>query len=192
MRYIYPIFLLLFLACNTKTQKLQSINGNTPEKEASVQEDVETMSFDEIYQDFEKGYYQEKRLDTIFWINGEKYELMFNYHCLLDSSVVIPYKYYEGELNKDFITHNYIIDIQVSKDDKLIYKNKLLKNDFTECITENLKKYGVLLYPYYYKFDKIRQSFILGFSISIPLTDIGRGVYLAIDINGHAKCLSKL
>jgi hypothetical protein len=192
MKYFFLGIILLSFACNKKVQKVQSNNSDTIPFGVTTQEDNETISFDEIYKDFTKGYYQEKKIDTILLVNNEKYELKFYYHCLLDSSLIIPRNFYEGELKNDFITHNYAIEIQILKANEPIYKNELTKKAFEECITGDIKKYGALLYPYFLKYDNKTQSFIFGFSVSIPLTDIGRGVFLTIDLSGNAKYLSKI
>lgn len=187
------IFLFIFsFGCSNKVQKDQAIISATSQTEDSLQQDIETMTFDDIYNDYSKNYYEINKLDTTILVNHEKYKIKFDYHCLFDSSLVVPYRFYEGDLNNDFVTHNFVINIEVASASQMIFKGELLKNAFEDCITEDLNKYGALLYPYFYNYDDKTQSFIFGFSISIPLTDIGRGVYFAIDLNGHTKCLSKI
>lgn len=187
------IFLFIFsFSCSNKVQKDQAIISATSQTEDSSQHDIETITFDDIYNDYSKKYYEITKLDTTILVNQEKHTIKFDYHCLFDSSLVVPYRFYEGDLNNDFVSHNFAINIEVENESEMIYKGELLKNAFDECITEDLKKYGALLYPYFHEYDDKTQSFIFGFSISIPLTDIGRGVYFAIDLSGNAKCLSKI
>jgi len=50
-------------------------------------------------------------------------------------------------------------------------------------IFPELKQYGVLLYPAYRGFHAERNAIEIGYSISIPLTDVGKGVSVEIGLN---------
>jgi hypothetical protein len=83
-----------------------------------------------------------------------------------------------------FVTHNFVSDLAFEKEGREILRRSIVKNDFDKFLYPEEKSYGALLFP------ELRlggDSIELGYSISIPLTDVGVGAHVAIYADGHVR-----
>jgi hypothetical protein len=136
----------------------------------------------EIVNDFKSQYNKNYRSDTNFIKGADSFKLSFNYKCLYDNGLSIPEKYVGIYGFKTFVTHNFVADLVLYKNNNKIVNDEITKSSFAKHTDENLKKYGDLLYPSI----KIEDSVIsVHFSVSIPLTDVGKGVSYNVKFNGQ-------
>ena len=88
------------------------------------------------------------------------------------------------DTTKCFVTHNYCQDIKIAIDEDTIFNQTIKKVDFDKFLFPELKKYAVLMYPTF-EYQKKENKMRFGYSISIPITDVGVGLSLIIDNKGN-------
>lgn len=178
MYKLFFIVLLFFLfSCSDSTKKkderstsLSKSNQNTKYQDA-VDEEMQA----DILKEYENNYVNKVFLDSTVTIGSDIFRIRLKHSCLFDSSVVVPKKYVSLFGMDQFITHNFDSDLKVEKNGTIIINRMITKSDFNHLLDNNLKKYGVLLYPDLGIEDT---SIQINYSISIPLTDVGVGVYV--------------
>ena len=122
-------------------------------------------------------------IDTFFVANGKKLEVLFHYWCTMDSGILVPAKY-NFDTHKDFLTHNFISDLLVLSNQDTLFRKQITKSTFDNLIDISLKKYATLLFP---DFSIEKDSIKIGYSITIPVTDVGKGVYIKFGKNGNYR-----
>ncbi|MFN9998657.1 MAG: hypothetical protein ACK52X_03435, partial [bacterium] len=65
-----------------------------------------------------------------------------------------------------------------------IFSKTITKADFVDNLYPELKNYAILWHPSF-EFDKERYLFVFGYSLTIPITDVGVGKQLIIDEKGN-------
>ena len=123
-------------------------------------------------------------IDSTVLLGLDTFSIKLTHKCLHDSGVIVPEKYLKPYGLKEFITHNFVSDILVKRNDSVILNRVVSKNDFGKVEEENLLKYGILIYPYIGKVDKEKQQITIAYSLSIPLTDVGQSVRAIVNRNG--------
>jgi hypothetical protein len=184
-------FLLLLAACNNAAVNNSENKADTTV--ASVSTDSSSVagvkaddyaggpSFVEIRDDYVKGYYARLNIDTSFFVGDDTIRFQYQYHCKMDSAVIVPKKYVNIYGLENFVTHNFTSSVLITQQDKTILKREINKNDFDKVLEDPLKEYAVMLYPYLHYYA---DSITINYSISIPLTDLGIGVAAIIKPDG--------
>lgn len=80
----------------------------------------------------------------------------------------------------DFVVRNVASRITITRNDEVLVDTTLTKENFVHLLDDNLKAYGVLMFPAYQGYDSANRSFIVNYSVSIPCTDIGKLVNLKV------------
>jgi hypothetical protein len=184
MRVSLYFIILTLLSCSSGSQKTNTQVDTTK----SVSKTDTTQQDDEEEIDFRKEFislYQKPVLiDTFFFDNGKKYEVMFHHFSTMDNGLLVPAKY-NFDTNKDFTTHNFVSDLTVLSDKDTVFKKHIIKaifNSILDTLDTPLNKYATLLYPtLHLKNDSIQ----IHYSISIPVTDVGIGVNITFDKKGN-------
>ena len=188
MKYIVICYVALLVSCQS---------GNKPKKVESDTTKVETSnnindsSEDEpTYQDMQKEYTlmynKEIDIDTSLQVKGQIFNLRFKHYCLFDT-LVIPSKYSWAESPKDFYTHNFASKLLVTEGNDTLVNTIIKKDMFNQLLDESLIKYGVLSNPNFRGYNQTKDVIQFQYSISVPLTDVGKGVLLDIGLNGEIK-----
>jgi hypothetical protein len=201
MRYLVLFaFLFLVFAC-TNTVKSPSPKDTTanaavqeayPNKDttravtkqqvkAAADDDPEP-SLAEIMHETISSYDHTVIIDTVFKVEGATYRFHLKHYCLRDSAVHLPKRYVNDFKLDSFVTHSFATDLTLDKNGKEILRQTILKKDFEKLLDPSLKAYATLREP---NFKLWGDSIILGYSISIPLTDVGQGFDAVIDSAGH-------
>ncbi|MFT3935918.1 MAG: hypothetical protein QM726_19975 [Chitinophagaceae bacterium] len=134
-------------------------------------------------QEFISLYTKKVVIDTYFVDNGRKYEIIFRHFSTMDNGLVVPAKY-NFDTNKDFVTHNFVSDLAVISEKDTVFKKHITKATFKpllDTLNTPLNKYATLLYP---TLVIDNDSIQIHYSISIPVTDVGLGVYIKFDTKG--------
>jgi hypothetical protein len=121
-------------------------------------------------------------IDSVFHFGGDTFRLNVKHYCLWDSAIKVPKKYVYMYKLDSFVTHNFATDIKLDKNNSTILQKTIYKRDFNKFLRPQLRDYGALLCPEMSLSNDTIQS---GYSISIPLTDVGIGLTMGIDHNGH-------
>lgn len=181
------VFILFIISCGQGVDKNTAINtsidsskNNSSEEE--VHEEPDTKKWRKEYV---SNYAKVEIMDTSFTDSvGKKIQVQTKYYCLFDSAIFIPKEYVWEDTTRPFITHNYSHDIKIVIDNKVIFNKTIAKADFVDNLYPDLKNYAILWHPSF-KFDKEKYLFVFGYSLTIPITDVGVGKHLIIDEKGN-------
>jgi hypothetical protein len=163
----------------TEDKWLDSItaaSGDRPDEEQ------EPPSLAEEKKSLINSYNNVKVIDTLLEVK-DSLRFYSRFYCLKNSRITIPKKYVFEEKNPvDFVTYHFANYIKISKKGKTVFEKTIVKKDFDGVLNDQLKRYGVLHGPYL-KFAN--DTFNVGYSVSIPITDIGVGVSVTVSKNGN-------
>ncbi len=188
MKYLFAylfISIICFLSCQTekKTDNVVAPSDSIDIDPSSDTAEIEDAHFfSEQRRQFIASYKEKIKIDTtIITKQKDTIRVHLDYYCLLDSAVTIPEKFVLEGGKYPFITHNFAADILVKKNDKIVFSEKITKPFFEKLLDENLIKYGVLLYPVLNGYDLNKNNLVIGFSVSIPVTDLGIAAHLVFN-----------
>jgi len=80
-----------------------------------------------------------------------------------------------------FQTHDFISALEFRLNSKVVFNGFIKKEDFKNLLDDELRKYGVLLYP---NLEVVDNGIAIQYSISVPLSDVGKGFTVEIDTLG--------
>ncbi len=138
-------------------------------------------------------YDQVETVDTTIVNGSDNLKLRLKYYCLKDSSIIVPKTYQSDEKNPHaFITHPFASTVLLIHNQDTVLNREFKASDFNPFFEDNfggnLKKYGsILMLPEFSKKNRDKGQIVLIYSIAIPATDIGIGMYLIITKNGNYK-----
>lgn len=139
----------------------------------------------DILRDQIKSYKSVIRIDTSFSVNGkDTIRVLLRHYCTYDSKINVPSQYLKLYGLTKFKTHDFVSSLIVKVNSKTIFKGAIKKDNFNKVLDDKLIRYGVLISP---NVEFVNDSLAVQYSISIPLTDIGKGVKVSIDTSGKAK-----
>ena len=176
--------LLSLFSCNTRKKavqsdesfnnKLDSTTAKYSNDSIEVTEPSEKELFQKAYTDLIKSYNKNEIIDSIFIIRKDSYHVRVECICLKKTTVIIPKQFLIPFMNKDFPTHDFILNLVILKNNKSYFERTYEKKYFFKQLqNKNLRKFGVIFSPY---IDRIDENLIVGASITVPLTDVGEGV----------------
>jgi hypothetical protein len=139
-----------------------------------------------IMEEYTGMYNKPFYIDTSYVVNSDTIHFLLKHYCLMDSAIEVPDKYVGIYQLHSFITHNFETIIKIHKNGKQFIEERIVKTDFDKYLHPDLKKFGVLLYP---EIRYLKDSIELGYSISVPLTDVGVGLRAVINKNGSINFL---
>lgn len=171
-----------FLGCSTGSQKQTSV-ADTIKPFTKTDTVFNEEKEEDFRQEFLALYQHPVFIDTIFSRNAKSYELLFRHFSTMDNKLVVPAKY-NFDINKDFVTHNFVSDLVVLSDKDTVFKKHISKSDFNKLLDSipPLRKYATLLYP---ALAITNDSIYIHYSISIPVTDIGIEAEIRFDRKGN-------
>jgi len=206
-RLLIIISSLTLLGACTQKKKSQSAVITAQAKYDSLQKPVDTSkskkiepqdspdvepTFAEVKADLLSKYDKVERIDTTVIVGSDSLHVHEKYYCLKDNAVVVPKKYlWGGDTTKDFVTHSFVTHIIVIKNKDTIINKIFRKKDFDPVVNPEERKYAIIFDSGFEGYQKQYDSIVFGYSISIPLTDVGVPAYIAIDKNGHCKMLDE-
>jgi hypothetical protein len=171
---------------NRRAIDSQMALGNRPDSEQAG------PSFQEVLAERLAAYNKVENIDKLVIDGKDSLQLHETYYCLHDSSLMVPKHYmWGGDTTKDFVTHNFAAKVVVIKNKDTVLNRTFKKNDFNKTLFEALKKYAIIFDASYIGYNKEKGEFALGYSISIPLTDVGVPAYLVVDKKGNYKVLDE-
>ena len=175
MKIISVFIIVLLFSCSDEkrpvAQVLKELDRNTYTEEDTT----------DYRREFTSLYLDTLRVDTTFEREGQLYKGVFKHFCTQDNSLVIPAKY-NWDIKKDFVTHNFLSNIYLLRGADTIFSKSISKADFLNLLDPALKDYGTLLYPHLVINE---DSLKISYSISIPVTDVGKRVWIQFDSRGN-------
>jgi len=175
---------MIFYCCSTQRNDRDSVVNNVDE---SISDTLDQESYNAVMKQFEQNYNKRETIDTTFQMESP-INFKLTHYCLFDT-LVIPAKYSWDNTPKKISTHNFESRAIVTDSKDTLVNVLIDKELFNSKLSDELKFYGVLLYPTFRGFDKERKVFKIHYSISIPLNDIGASVEVELGIDGSIKTI---
>jgi len=124
-------------------------------------------------------------VDTVMATDSGTLQIHLKHYCAYDSGIILPEKYARPFGLKSFATNNFITDVLLSRNFKPVYAGRITRDDFLPLVDEPLKSYGVLIdMGRRLQLSRSRRGIVVSYSFSVPLTDVGRLVSVAIEPTG--------
>lgn len=181
------IIIVFITSCRQRVEKNSSLN--TSIDSSTTKRDTEEMSeypdTKELRKEYILNYNKIEEVDSSFTDSeGKQIHVRTKYYCLFDNAIIVPEQYVWEDTNQTFSTHNYSQDILITIDNDTIFNKTITKRDFADKLYPELRNYAVLMFPNF-EYDKAKHVFAFGYSLTIPITDIGVGWRLLIDEKGN-------
>ena len=135
-----------------------------------------------FYNGYIASYTQPCVIDSAFQLGVAHYRLQVKDSCLMDSAITVPKGYVDMYKLDSFVTHNFISKVRLEKEGKMILERVITKKDFNPLLFEAQRRYAAMMCP---NMDLKGDTILVGYSISIPLTDVGTLEYMVIDRGGN-------
>lgn len=194
MNFFKLLVLFVCFACNnspnSKTYKFQDANNTslTQTVKDTIPASDEEPSYDDVLLELVNSYSKSTMIDTFYVVGNDTFSIKLKYYCTRDNAIIVPIKYAWGDKKEALKTHNFNIDIEVSKNRVKAYVATLDRSFCDKYIElKDLKSFGTIYYP---KIKLKKEKIIVSFNYSIPLSDIGK--YLAFYVSNDANSLTYL
>jgi len=139
-------------------------------------------SLTQILDDLRESYKDTTKIDTTFLLNGiDTVTVELRHYCTYDYKINLPVRYRRMYNLSSFQTHDFISALEFRLNSKVIFNGFIKKEDFKNLLDNELRKYGVLLYP---NLEVADNGIAIQYSISVPLSDVGKGFTVEIDTLG--------
>lgn len=189
MKLINLIFIIIVFLTSCGQTVDQNTSLNTPNESSEISEDSEEQNQEpetkQLRKEYISNYKNIETIDTSFTNSeGNQIHVQTKYYCLFDNAIVVPKRYVWEDTTITFTTHNYSQEIKIVIDNDTIFNKTITKADFSDNLSPELKKYAVLMFPNF-SYNKEKKVFEFGYSLSIPITDVGAGWRLLIDKKGN-------
>jgi Domain of unknown function (DUF4738) len=194
---ILTCFSLLF-SCNsqpkpskkiaTVIKKADSLQKGKAVDTTTASDNDAGVSFEEVKSELLSQYNKVERIDTTVVVNNDSLHVHEKYYCLKDNAVVVPKKYlWGGDTTKDFVTHSFVSSIMVIRNKDTIINKIFSVKDFNSVIYAEERQYAILFDSNFDGYNELYDGLVFGYSITIPLTDVGVAAYMVIDKNGKYR-----
>lgn len=186
MKYLlYCVILLGLFQSNISKEKVER-NKTKIEVNNALSDTLVEPTYQEVLKEYDSTCSKVVRIDTNLRLEGTVYKIRFKHYCLFDT-LIIPSKYNWGQPSKDFYAHNFVSKLIVVKGNDTIVDTIIRKDMFNPLLYGSLVKYGVLFDPNFMGYNNLEKVIQFQYSISVPLTDVGKSVFLDIGLNGKIK-----
>ena len=184
------IIFVFLTSCGQRVEKKTSLKSLVTVKQDEEEENAEPDP-KELRKVYISNYNKIERIDTSLTDSeGNQIHVQTKYYCLFDNAIIVPKQYVWEDTIKSFTTHNFSQDIKIVIGKDTIFNKTISKEDFAEKLYPELKKYAVLMFPNF-SYDKENNIFDFGYSLTIPITDVGEGWRLRVDKKGHISRTDK-
>lgn len=179
----FALACLFFSSCHqvddrniVKKDTVSVLSADEPEGDANV-----GPSLAEVRAEWIAGYNKPFVFDTSFNHLDSRYSFTLRHYCLFDSAIVVP-ALYDFETDKPFLTHHFNSELVLRMGRDTIAAFSVGAEDFRAFADSSLSAFGVLSYPgILLQNDTLR----IGYSLSIPATDVGKHVTLYLSLDGR-------
>lgn len=175
-------FLLAGLSCKNFIKENEKINdtltGQVPAP-VSGRDSLEDAYFSDIIPEFEREYRKVMRLDTGYVLKGDTFSIHLTHQCDTLNTLLIPEKYVTVYGLKEFAAHPFFGEIKVERNGVSFFSQRITISTFHRLLDESVRLYGSILYPV---FSLDSNKVKMRYSVSIPLTDVGKTCTAVFDI----------
>ncbi|ATL49583.1 hypothetical protein COR50_21730 [Chitinophaga caeni] len=148
-------------------------------KKNELENDEELITF---VKTFEKLLLDTVVVDSVFDVGSDKITFSFKHYANQAKTMLIPDKYTRVYGLSHYKVPEFVSSIQLSRNSSIILDTILQKPIFYKILPVELIEYGAMLYPVI-SFEE--DGLVIKYSISIPLTDIGKKAILRMDYLGR-------
>jgi len=177
---LYSICLTIFGCHNPKTDNTKR-NQDSTKNSASLDSNEGEPSPKEIKKELIESYSKPLLIDTTFFVQKDKYQVIFKHFCTMDSALLIPARY-DFDTHTDFITSNFKSRIILIKNQDTILNKTIDKSIFKKLLYPELDSFATLLFPI---FNVSNDTIEIDYSITIPITDVGVPATIKFDKTGN-------
>jgi hypothetical protein len=170
---------------NNKVHPVPTDTVPAPKSKSAYQQEIDdgVPSLSAVLSDELNSYKDTTKVDTVFLLSGnDSMFIKFRHYCTFDNKINVPVKFLKLYGLSKFQTHNFVSTLEMRINSKIVYNGVIRKGDFSALLDEELKKYAVLSGP---NIKFVGNRLDIDYSISIPLSDVGKGVTVAIDTLGN-------
>lgn len=179
---IFVLICLFLSSCHqvdersiVKKDSVSVISADEPKGDSQIVPNLASVRAEWI-----AGYSKPFAFDSSFVQQGNEYSFLLRHYCMFDSGVQVP-ALYDVETHKTFVTHHFNSAVELRKGQDTIVSFTIGAEDFHAFTDPSLTAYGVLMTPdISIQGDTIR----IGYSLSIPVTDVGKHVTLYLRTDG--------
>jgi hypothetical protein len=193
---------LIFAGCTCSSKSNQNTTQDstiaTAGKKPAVIQPVDTSNdgdeptFAEVLADLRASYNKIEKINKQAIDGKDTIQLHETYYCLHDSSLRVPGAYMRAwgkDSTKDFVANNFVSKLVIIKNRDTVFNKIITKSYFADILDDQLKKYAIIFDAGCMGYNQSKGGFMFGYSISIPLTDLGTAVHLIIDKNGKPNVI---
>ncbi len=170
--------------------KIDSIENKKVADEALA--DAQEPTFAEVLAELKAKYNKIEKTDKQVVDGKDTFQVHQIYYCLHDSSLIVPKHYlWGGDTTKDFTTHAFASKIVLVNNGDTILNRVFKKADFDNVMWVPLRTYAYIFDADYIGYDKNQGEFAFGFTLDIPLTDVGLPAAVVVDKKGNYKVMDE-
>ncbi len=177
---LYSFCLTIFGCINPKRENAKK-NQDSTNNSTVLDSNEDGVSPKDVKKELIESYSKTLLIDTTFFVQKDKYQVIFKHFCTMDSALLIPAKY-DFDTHSDFITSNFKSYIILIKNNDTILNKTIDKSIFKKLLYPELDSFATLLFPVLnFSNDTIK----IDYSITIPLTDVGIPATINFDKSGN-------
>lgn len=194
MRTVIWILVFLFIYSCKPSANVDSVDANITTDssdlssqtiECTIDSDYEdVITYNQVLEEYKYLCHNNIIIDTLFQLHKEESIRLRLEHCCLFDTLIIPTKYNWSSEKTEFYAHNFSSKLYLVKNNNDTILSTIIRKENFYPLDESLEKYGILLYPNFEGFSYEANKFTIQYSISVPLTDVGKAVYANIDLKG--------
>ncbi|MDR3695142.1 hypothetical protein [Mucilaginibacter sp.] len=173
-------FLLILVGC------ILLIGCSGPESQVQLLKDKGKHALDSIRNEVLRSYNDTVRIDTAVIEKGDTIKVKFRHYCTYDKKISTPREYLDIYKLSEFITHNFVSEIEFKINSKIVYKGLITKHDFNGSLSDDQKKYGVLNY-HRPDISISGKTISIEYGIGIPISGRELGYEMEIDSTGKKQ-----
>jgi hypothetical protein len=206
MTKIYAALLLIILSScqgNSKSVRADSVHGKSHLDTGTITlgkipsdaiVDTSTGRDNTPTQEEEKKrisetYNDVNRIDSVIINGSDTLKFHLKYYCLKGNLLIVPKSFDEREsIKEEFKTHPFVSSIVLIRNKDTVLNRKFRASDFIPFFKapfDNIKKYGSISMPVIAENKTSNGLLSLLYTVGIPSTDLGAGIFLTIKKNGE-------
>jgi hypothetical protein len=169
-------------------------NGKNKAKIPADAGDDDGPTFNEVLAELKASYNKIAHVDKTVIDGKDTLQLHETYYCLHDHSLVVPKMCIAAwglKHPKPFIANTFATKIVVIDNRDTVLNRVFKRVDFNSALWDRLRQYAIIFSADYIGYDRQKHEFAMGYSITIPLTDVGLAAGVAIDKKGKYRILDE-
>jgi hypothetical protein len=204
MKNLILFFILVALAACSGDHKKQKPDGNNvlkakidslDRKEANASKipvDALGPTFEKVLAELKAKYDKIEKIDKQVIDGKDTFQIHQTYYCLHDSSLIVPRRYlWGGDTTKDFTTHTFASKIVLVNNGDTVLNRVFKKADFDNVMWVPLRTYAYMFDADFIGYDKNQREFAFGFTLDIPLTDVGLPAFVVVGQKGDYRVMDE-